>query len=74
MRDPIRKTSWAERKSRWARWRAYRKAAREWDKQFPLLSCHPPYVSPEELKELDRILEERRHRRNVQMQKSASGS
>ena len=53
---------------------AYRKAERAWNDQFPPLSCHPPYVSPEELKKLDRILEERRHRRSIQEQESASGS
>ena len=74
MREQIRKTSWAEQKSRWEHRRDYRKAAREREKQFPLLSGHPPYVSPEELKKLDRMLEERRHRRSIQEQESASGS
>ena len=74
MREQIRKNSWAEQKSRWEHRRAYRKAAREREKQFPLLSCHPPYVSPEELKKLDRILEKRRHRRSIHEQESASGS
>ena len=74
MLEQIQKTSWAEQKSRWEHRRAYRKAARDWEKQFPLLSCHPPYVSSEELKKLDRILEKRRHRRSIQEQESASGS
>ena len=47
----------------------YRKAEREWNDQFPLLSCHPPYVSPEELEELERILDRRkRSRKAIQLQ------
>lgn len=41
---------------------AYNKACREWDKQFPLLSCHYPYVSDEEMEVLERILKERKKR------------
>lgn len=45
--------------------RAYRRAAKEWEKQFPPLSCHPPYVSPEEMETLERILKERRQELNL---------
>ncbi len=44
---------------------AYRRAAKEWEKQFPPLSCHPPYVSPEEIEKLERILKERRQKLNM---------
>ncbi len=48
----------AERRQRREKRRAYRRAAKEWEKQFPPLSCHPPYVSPEEMEKLEQILKE----------------
>ena len=64
----------AERKRRWEKRREYRKAAREWEKQFPPLSCHPPYVSPEELEELKQMLEARRRELGIEKEQSASGN
>ena len=51
---------------------AYRKAEREWNNQFPLLSCHPPYVSPKELEELERILDRRKQNRKATQLQTAS--
>jgi len=34
-------------------------------KQFPPLSCHPPYVSSEELETLEQILKEHRRKLNL---------
>lgn len=49
----------AEQRRRREKSRAYRKAAKEREKQFMPLSCHPPYVSPEEMEMLEQILKER---------------
>lgn len=53
-----------EEKTEWRRGQekrhANRRAAKEWEKQFSPLSCHPPYVSPEEMKKLEQILKERK--------------
>jgi len=54
----------ADRRRRREKKRAYRKAAEEWEKQFPPLSCHPPYVSQEELETLEQMLKERRQELN----------
>lgn len=51
----------AEQRHRWEKRRAYRKAAKEWEKQFPPLSCHPPYVSPEEIETLEQMLKEHKN-------------
>lgn len=40
---------------------AYRRAAKKWGKQFPPLSCHPPYVSPEEIETLEQMLKEHKN-------------
>ncbi len=50
-----------ERRSGQEKRRANRRAAKEWEKQFPPLSCHPSYVSPEEMEKLEQILEERKN-------------
>ena len=55
-------------KKRLANW----KAEREWNNQFPPLSCHPPYVSPEEMERLEQILEKRRQRREELKKQTAS--
>ena len=48
---------------------AYRKAEGAWNAQFHPLSCHPPYVSPKELEELERILDRRKQsRKAIQLQ------
>ncbi len=39
-----------------------REKQREWEKQFPPLSCHPPYASPEELEKTEQLLEAHRRR------------
>lgn len=41
-----------------------RRAEREWESQFPPLSCHPPFVSSKEMDLLEKILEERRRKSN----------
>ena len=59
----------AKLRSRMRKRLAYRKAERTWNDQFPPLSCHPPYVSPEELEELERILDRRKQsRKAIQLQ------
>lgn len=55
----------AEQRHRREKRRAYRRAAKEWEKQFPTLSCHPPYVLPEEMKKLEQILKECRQKLNL---------
>ena len=50
----------------------HRKAEKAWNKQFPLLSCHPPYVSQEELEELERILDRRKQNRKTTQLQTAS--
>lgn len=42
--------------------RTARLLAKEWEKQFPPLSCHPPYVSPEKMEKLEQLLELHRKR------------
>lgn len=59
----------AKLRSRMKKRLAYRKAEKAWNNQFPPLSCHPPYVSPEELEELERILDRRKqNRKAIQLQ------
>ena len=36
---------------------AYRKAKKEWNNQFPPISCHPPFISTEEIINWSKFLE-----------------
>lgn len=48
---------------------AYRKAKKEWNNQFPPISCHPPFISTEEMNQLEQILRERkRNRKGLKIQ------
>ena len=61
----------AEMFQKWKKRVAYRNDEHEWNNQFPPISCHPPFVSTDELEELELILEIRRRKRKVL--KSAMG-
>lgn len=38
-------------------------AERKWNNQFPPLSCHPPFASPDEIEKIEAILETRRNKK-----------
>ena len=46
------------------------KAVKEWNRQFPALSLHPPYVSAEERIELEKYLRKQRARIEESCEKS----
>ncbi len=56
----------------WKKKMALWKNERAWNNQFPPLSCHPPYISLEELRKLQHIIDMRRQRREVLILQSAS--
>ena len=39
------------------------RAERKWNNQFPPLSCHPPFASPNEIEMIEAILETRRNKK-----------
>jgi len=45
---------------KWEKRTAYRKAKKEWNNQFPLLSCHPAFASMEEIVQLEHLLREQK--------------
>ena len=53
-----------EQKCIWEKRIAYSMAEKNWNRQFPLLSCHPPFVSPEDYEKLEIIMERRKRRHN----------
>lgn len=48
---------------KWKKRVLYWKYEHLWNNQFPPISCHPPYASPEELEELEQILGRRREKK-----------
>lgn len=56
----------------WKKKVAHWKNEQAWNNQFPPLSCHPPYVSLEDLRKLQQIIDMRRQRREVLVLQTAS--